>query len=245
MQKTTLAFWIFFFLISFSACSVFDGLTYLDAKTDVIKTKEGFISFQLGGIQDETNSDRTLLFSDISSAEYENLKGNGNNVHWDQNDYDFVMKQVHKYIWNETIDSLKLDDMIFDVNCSDVDVGIQSGSYIFFRTEKSFEDDVEKRIEHAIEIFPKNGKIKWYEKIFSRNLRKNSLLTLSEFQIMADQALLLVEEDGGKLYRLEVNNECNVIISTNYYEGKKVWKVRYYPYRNNSTNGFFREIPIR
>ncbi len=81
---------------------------------------------------------------------------------------------------------------------------------------------------------PWQGIVRWggEERFFSPLFREWSRIDLMEFKIAANDALQIVEENGGKLARSRVDNQCHIYVGMPSRNGNNSWEVYY-------TGGYF------
>jgi len=148
-------------------------------------------------------------------------------VNWSQEDYITIAGSIHKLAWNEELHDWKINSILFYLQCKEVSYGSQSVYFTYFKVIEN--DKEENRLVHNIVIQPQEKIVgAWFEK-YSRLTATWEEYKISEFNITSDEALLIAEDNGGKLYRENNNNDCSISISLNRKNrNNKDWAVTYY-----------------
>jgi hypothetical protein len=146
-------------------------------------------------------------------------------VPWKQIDYYFIASTFSKFILNESLDSWKLKEMFFNLDCKAVSIGFQTGGFTFFKTEHLKE--MNSRMVRNIHILPEVNQVYFAEIEFYPEVEQWKMLNLEQIKISAENALQIAEGAGGSAFREIANNECyihNMIESGGKYHG---WRIRY------------------
>ena len=141
---------------------------------------------------------------------------------WHQSDYLKITNAVFQAVWNETINSWSLWNMIFDTTCQDNPGGFESGDIHFFKADG--ESDYTTR---EVLITPQYGNVSWGGGMYFQRPRSGwKSIDLNRLTVTADDALRIAEENGGKSFRLTKQNQCSIslILNIDAYDG---WRVTY------------------
>ena len=147
-------------------------------------------------------------------------------VSWSQEDYLVIANSIHVFSWNEELSDWGVNSILFYLQCDETHYGSQSVYLTYFKLIKS--DVEEYRLVHNVVIQPQEKRVgAWAEK-YSQLTSAWKEYKLSEFKITSDEALQIAENNGGKSFRENINNDCSVSISvnrTNHNDGD--WVVAY------------------
>jgi hypothetical protein len=148
-------------------------------------------------------------------------------VSWRQSDYLEIADALHQFVWKETLDSWNLYNIELDAVCQDNPNGFGVGDLVFF---KSARDNGETKYStRELLITPQYGDVSWGGGAnFPYPIFGWKSINLSLFKVTAEDALKIAEENGGRIARLSVQNECRIVVSmnSNAYTG---WRVIYFP----------------
>lgn len=151
---------------------------------------------------DQTNIDVFKLEMATPESTPERLPS----VRWSQTDYYRVAQAFHEFVWQESLDKWKLNLIFFRLDCTDAALGPQMMSFDMFRMDKTREGD--SRIDRSIYIWPQQNQLHWSEAEYYPVRFRKSVLDLTKVEIMAEEALRIAEEHGGRNARLASNNTC-------------------------------------
>ena len=138
-------------------------------------------------------------------------------VPWTQADYLHITNALFEYIWSDSLTGWQLNDMTFGSGCAKSDVGLQFGSFRFFKNQET--DGNKSRIERIINIDSRDKTVYIAENKYDPRLVDWSSIALNENLLSAQEALHRTENVGGKEKRLSVTNACDISLSLNYYSG--------------------------
>jgi hypothetical protein len=172
-------------------------------------------------ILEEINQGETNVFvlMSITPEAYEKLHSNP--LPWEQSDYLRIADALHRYTWGETLDDWKLYNMQFYGDCGHEPVGFDLFKVTYFKDVGSMQYTA-----HEIDIFPLYGGASTGGGTdFPKPLFGWKSINLDNFQITADDALQIAEENGGKAARLSVANECSIYVWLA--NAKQLWSVIY------------------
>lgn len=148
-------------------------------------------------------------------------------VNWLQEDYLTIANSIHEFAWNENISNWKLNSILFYLQCDEIAYGSQSVYLTYFKLIKN--DAEEYRLVHNIVIQSQENRIGVWAEKYSHLTSTWEEYKLSEFKINSDEALQIAENNNGKLFRENINNNCSVSISINRKShNEKDWIVTYY-----------------
>jgi hypothetical protein len=147
-------------------------------------------------------------------------------VAWGQADYWYIVEAVFKSVWEEPLESWRLNNMGFGLGCEKVDDGLQYGDFRFFQDTKT--NGRESRIMRYINIDPRSKSIHVWESEYHPRLVDWGSIELAQIRFSVDDALTIAESNGGMEKRLSVGNVCDVSLwlspDSPRYQG---WEVRY------------------
>lgn len=147
-------------------------------------------------------------------------------VTWNQVDYLNIVEAVFLHVWKEPLEGWQLKTMDFGLSCAKSNIGLQYGSFIYFKNTITLEG--ESRTVRYIDIDPRSKSLHIRESEFYPRLVDWGSIGLKEVQFSADQALTLAENNGGREKRFLVDNRCDILLLLSpdlpRYKG---WEVRY------------------
>jgi hypothetical protein len=149
-------------------------------------------------------------------------------INWTQVDFLRIASAVGQLVWDDPMD---LNDwsvyyLSFQSTCHENHSGFDFASITYFKAT----DVNGKRVytTRLIEIDPYYGLISWGSgATYPRPiLRRWEGIDLVESKVAADDALRIAEENGGKEARLQVENQCGIMISSSRYDNEN-WQLKY------------------
>lgn len=146
-------------------------------------------------------------------------------ISWRQSDYLLITNAVFQSVWKETFNSWSLLSMVFETTCHDNPDGFESGDIHFFK-----ESDEENYTTREVIITPQHENISWGgNREFPRLNSAWKSIDLIQLKITAEDALRIAEDNGGRSFRLDAKNKCNIgmILNMNAYDD---WNVGYQGY---------------
>jgi hypothetical protein len=142
-----------------------------------------------------------------------------------QQDFILIAQALHEKSWGKSFGDLNLYNMSFDIDCSN----IEQGSF-YSATFKLFEviqdQGEEKRIEHWITIIPSENLVYTTSVEYQPNVNFKEPIDLTHYQITAEEALQIADENGGYEKRQEVDNACSVSVNAPGPD-RKGWQITY------------------
>ncbi len=146
---------------------------------------------------------------------------------WRQLDYTKVTAALHEFVWNEGLDGWKLYYMYFDTPCHDDLRGFELGEYYYFKTIFN-ENGRIGYAGHGLLITPQYGDVEWGSSPnYPHPLFGWKRVNINKIKITAEEALAIIEQNGGKEARLLVKNECKITAKLSGYSGWRIFIYRY------------------
>jgi hypothetical protein len=152
-----------------------------------------------------------------------------NSISWTQAEYLKIANALSQLVWNETLDleAWKVYFVYYQVGCDDNLSGFNGFSIVYY---KNLGINEWKKIytTRFIEIYPWMGVVLWgSDNKFTSSIWSGwDHMELTKYLISSDVALQIAEKNGGKILRVENENECRISVSMikrfNY-----IWKVDY------------------
>jgi hypothetical protein len=134
-------------------------------------------------------------------------------VPWMQEDYLRIANALFELVWNDTLEGWQLNDMYFNLGCTEYDIGFQSGIFTFFKNEEI--NGNKSRVERIVKIDPRDKTVYVTENRYYPRLVDWSSIVLNENLLSAEEALQRAEKAGGKEKRLSVTNACYISLLLN------------------------------
>lgn len=147
-------------------------------------------------------------------------------VPWTQEDYLHIANALFEVIWNDTLDGWQLYAAFFNLDCTQHDIGFQSGIFIFFKNVEI--NGNKSRIERIVNIDPRDKTVDVAENRYFPRLADWTSMPLNENLLSAEEALQRAENAGGKEKRLSVMNACYISLTFHHDYGwwnRKLWWV--------------------
>jgi hypothetical protein len=155
-------------------------------------------------------------------------------VPWTQEDYLRITNALFAFIWSDTLADWQLNDMSFGSDCEKYDIGLQYGSFTFFKNEEINGNKI--RMERFVSIDSRDKTVYATENKYYPRLVDWPSIALIENLLSAEEALQRAENAGGKEKRLSVANACDISLLLNQDVGlwnKKWWWKAYYSQRDD------------
>ncbi len=147
-------------------------------------------------------------------------------VPWTQSDYLKIANALSRLVWKETLAGWSVYYLAFDRECQDNPRGFDSADIIYYKTiEVNWQKVYTARY---IQIYPLASEVRWGGGTNFPISDRWKDIDLAKFQISADDALRIGEENGGKEARSRVGNDCSISISTPDHNNDDRWDVGYY-----------------
>lgn len=168
---------------------------------------------------------KTDVFTIMTTPPEGNLSQEAAFVRWSQEDYFLIARTIHEQSLGEPLGELNLYNVLFKMDCSDVQRGMFSNAeFLSFKTIQI--SDEESRIEHWITIWPVENLVYTVEVKYQPNIHHKEPIDLSRYQIAAEDALQIAEENGGSKVRLKVGDACQIDAFAPGPDGKG-WRIVY------------------
>jgi gamma-glutamylcyclotransferase (GGCT)/AIG2-like uncharacterized protein YtfP len=207
-----------------SSCGLF-----LDEKETSETISEKEYSFDPNTILGSIKSGDTDLFIPITIAPESYQQSNSKMVNWNQSDYVAVAEAIFNYVWHDLDDGWKLQVIDLSVDCVAVANGPQKAFFNFYKIIKNEKNY--SRFVRYVYIYPQNGVIHVYEYKITPSISEQKFIEIDKIEIKGDDAIRIVEQNGGADIRSSVDDECYVysVLSPN--SKKNEWQVSYYNYK--------------
>lgn len=141
---------------------------------------------------------------------------------WNSSDYFTIGKALHEMYWKESIVDWHLHRMLFSWNCEFIEYGPQDASL----TYTSIGNEKNIRTISQLSIYPRQDQVTLYTKNQSPILSDWGEIDLNELNLIAEDVLIIAENNNGIHIRNKVNDKCEVIIDFNSLDNKN-WEVTY------------------
>lgn len=133
------------------------------------------------------------------------------NISWTQEDYLQIADSLSQFVWGESLDfkDWKVYSLHFRINCESL--GFDYGEITYFKKDNM--NGHRGYTTRHIEIDPYSGLVSLGdEEQYPRPIlfKKWNYLALSAFEITADDALRMSDENGGRDARLKEGNKCYI-----------------------------------
>lgn len=230
LYKLFLIFFVFIILGSVTGCGTFVG----DAKEVAINKDDRYYTFDSTTIFDALNQESQNIFSLSSITPTPESSPPSVTIPWTQSDYLRVAEAVQQSILQEPLGALNLYYATFTMNCGDINKGTFSEvDFVFYKVIQTEEGAT--RVQYHIILIPSENFMKTNKAEFIPNIKIIEPIDLSRYQITAEKALQIAEENGGTQKRSEVNDSCMVFGMV---DGPTGWTVTY------QTRSEYRWMPI-
>jgi hypothetical protein len=190
---------------------------YFNVKEIADSRGEGVYGFNPETVLDELARGETDVFVPRTATPRPALAGDLPPVRWTQADFYRLAQAFQTYLWPEPVERWQVDQLTFQLNCTDAPLGPQWLGIMLFRTApagaEGYDDGYDSRFERSIYFDPRQGTIRWWESRISPNMRTRPALDLDRLQVTAEQALQIAEQHGGEAARLAVENKCHIEVA--------------------------------
>lgn len=223
--------WCSVFGFVFNPDSIADPPMY--SPTDVLRfSKSGSYKIDVETIFSSIDSGHSPIF--LSESELLPIYGGKSEWKWTQAEHFKAANALFEFVWKETVlKAWSLPLMSFHKYCEENPASFESSHFVF--NQLVFQGGEFNYKSRMIEISLPDEVVSWGGNSgYPRPLFGTNQFYLEDLKITADDALRIAEENGGKVARQAVRNECTISVSMS-----KNWSVRYYgPLINNSTTLF-------
>lgn len=134
-------------------------------------------------------------------------------VEWKQDDFIYVAKAFHQFVWNESISEWKLEKMSFTLRCDEIELGAQGARFAFFKEEK--DNGVGAIVFRDLYITPDENLVKLLETKYQPIYEKRMAIDFMKVDITVEKALMIAEINGGTEFRQEINDNCAINVQLN------------------------------
>jgi hypothetical protein len=192
---------------------------------DVISRNEGYYTIRTDSILTILDQGSTDVFIPRVTTPEATSFPPSEPVRWSQADYLRIAEGFSEFVWKESLESWKLNMMLFRLDCEDVSNGPQRAYFTFFKIIQTGEH--ESRVTREIWIEPFQNSVSWHEIELSPNLYRQHSIELAEIKITVQAALHIAEQNGGNEVRSAVENACVIFLTLapgSIYDG---WQVGY------------------
>jgi hypothetical protein len=131
-------------------------------------------------------------------------------IQWSQADYFRVAEALSEFVWNEPLEDWNLDNVLFRLDCEDVNSGPQFAAFSYFKIIHTREQ--ESRLVHNLLIDPFGHSVSWQETEYYPNNLVVKRTDLSQQNILAEDALSIAEKNGGLEVRSSAGNACIIYL---------------------------------
>lgn len=146
-------------------------------------------------------------------------------IPWQQSDYFKIANALHQFVWKETTDNWHLYRMKFTTSCKDNLIGFGIGDFVYYKPIFTQQGHLRYTAREMI-IHPLDSNVTWGGGTnFPHPLFGWKSVNLSKLKVVAEDALKIAEENGGKASRLSVQDECTIYLNLSGYSG---WSVAYH-----------------
>lgn len=213
--------WGCFALDSFISPLGFEG------KPDVLYKKDEYFAFDAQTILQDAVEGKPVQLIPVP-GEPEIFPSGSPVVPWKQADYLRVANAVFLSVWGETSANWKLKQITAQTNCAGVAFGFQRMSFMFFKIDKNEDDDMYVHTQREIFIVPEKNLIWLYERESSpvTPLRLWDIGLDVDTIIPAEEALRIVEENGGRSARMGID-KCTISVDAIAESNDNNWQVWY------------------
>ncbi len=158
-------------------------------------------------------------------------------VLYSQSDTIKIARAFIEKVWSEPYDELKLFNMILTTDCSLAPEGkFNGGELQYYKVTKS--DGVTTRDEYFIQIVPERNMIVTLWKNFRSKAVVVHPIDWLGYQFSAEEALQIVEANGGAESRLKLDDNCRITILTS--GSREIgWRISYSQFRDGWWDSFF------
>ena len=179
----------------------------------------------------------TDVFNLLTATPEGELPSPEKSILWSEEDFLLVAETIYEQSWGERLGDQNLYNMLFHVNCADVEWEAFSDAEIKSFKVIQVEGEEETRVEYWISIWPEIDLVYTLEVAYQPNVNYKVPIELSQYRVYASEALRIAEDNGGGEIRTKVGNDCKISAMAPGLDGKG-WQVLYY------SDGFTRLFEI-
>jgi hypothetical protein len=127
-------------------------------------------------------------------------------ITWGQDDFYKVTQAFFQVTWKENLADWRLEKMSFTLPCDEIDNGPQAALFSFFKKLKVNSRD--ERVVRDLFINPERNSFSLLETEYQPIFEKWPAIDLSKVKIKIEDALEIAENNQGKEFRQQVDNQC-------------------------------------
>ncbi|HCR54011.1 MAG TPA: hypothetical protein DIW27_06310 [Cytophagales bacterium] len=163
----------------------------------------------------------TLVENTVASSQTFNTY-----ARWNQQDYFVIANAIHDLLDGTSSKNWEIEDMSFNLKCSDVEFGAQGANITFLKEGITFSGP--SSIERQITIIPGEGAVDVWEFSY-QSFRGSEAININTIAFFAEDILKIAEDNGALEERDKVNNECEISMILSPKLNHQVWEVNYFP----------------
>jgi len=203
MQKRYVWWAVLIVVIASLACEAQDFSP--EIKEEQISSGEGVYTFDSQTILQSLAQSETSVFT-LQLSTPESPRTGLPPVQWSQVDFYRIAQAFHEFAWQEPIESWKLNELFFKLDCEHAPLGPQFMSLDLFKSVHVRQTN--SRLWRAIFIKPQQNQVSWIGIEYYPERSRWSSLDFAQIKIPAEQALQIAESQGGQEARLAAENKC-------------------------------------
>lgn len=223
------------FSIAVSNCSPADQVITAPSGLGDYLTKN-YYSIDPVTIVESLDRGETDVFSPVIATPEHYDRLSINPFPWEQSDFLRIADALHKHTWKESLDGWKVYNLWLYGDCQYEPLGFDLFQITYFK-----QIDSETYTAREIDVYPLYGGVATGGGTnFPKPLFGWKNLELQRFNITANDALRIAEQNGGMDARLSVENDCSISVGIT--ANAPVWWISYSHFSNQVTGIF--EITI-
>lgn len=217
---------LFVLLASMSACQSFDNGGRRYPSTIGTFNESGDFIINPTTILDSLNHGETNVFSPVLATPSDEAILPAGSIYWTQSEYLQAANALSQVVWGESLEGWLVYYLYFNKDCDDSLGGFHSLDIIYYKTIST---GLQKMYTaRYIQIYPLAGMVSWGGNTDFPISEGWAAIDLTEYKVTADDALRLVEENGGKKARARVQNDCTMSVSLPTGKNDNRWDIAYY-----------------
>lgn len=127
-------------------------------------------------------------------------------IMWRQDDFYKVAQAFYQVTWKENLADWQLEKMSFNLPCDEIGNGPKAALFSFFKKLKANSRD--ERVVRDLFIDPERNSFSLLETGYKPIFEKWPAIDLSNVKIKIEDALEIAENNQGKEFRRQVDNQC-------------------------------------
>ncbi len=213
-------------MLTILSCQPFDGQRRQYPSTIGTFQKTGDYTINPEMILASLDRGETNIFMPMLVTPNANTLHPPGSVRWTQSDYLKVANALSQYIWKETLEGWSTYYIAFDRACQNDLSGFDSVDLIYYKTIRVNWQKV--YTARYIQIYPLANYVAWGGETNFPISEGWNAIDLTKYNITADEALQIAEENGGKEARSKDGNDCSISISIPDQNNDVRWDIGYY-----------------